>query len=687
MSGGYFSPCYACYGKSSQSLSNQTLKKYYRYGKLKTDSKEKALGHLLSEYPELRQRRLLKGVIQNDELLKWNRSLPRVLREILYYFKRKNELCLITSTGRYNPHSPIEDLIIVNLSQGYFMIVETEPHELNFNAAKKYVRDIFDGVFDEEIKNGIEWKWIGFCLYKEKHFQEIDLCRHCFVCQRSNMCQLCQNCTDRCCYICPDYPSCQKKNEHFIKWQKEIYRFDETKCDSCRKCDSHKSCERCSDIISTFVHVEDENEFENDSDIVDKLDKIHEILIHQRGPNAWNPSIHRLEFLKIACEVLYRIHQKRLPILPSSSSPYCKMCDWKGESFIGIKDIELITSEVLLGNGLKTSSVQEAKDILWSRDYKDIKVALRNFRNGFRNFGLKCVPELFFPSFPKNLGKDSDEVRSHLLSKANLYNSFQIKTRLDRSRGDNAEEKVFKFLKEYFMNQDAVLIHSHVFKDGQEKDFIIVNLTKGYIMTFEVKNYFNRQSDQLRKACKQLHNAKRNISFLLSRVFKEEMNWSYFGLIVFLNGDRYLLDEEVQLNCGCRDFVCVGLKDLKIALDRIHGCRTNDWQASDHLGEFALICQELFYESQGDKGAPTCPTKMLNKLSLSMDKASVPENIFFWSPDQLSIKNAMNERFMVLMSYYGCGKTILLKERAFQLLGNKSRTKGRILFYIMTTEE
>jgi len=62
-----------------------------------------------------------------------------------------------------------------------------------------------------------------------------------------------------------------------------------------------------------------------------------------------------------------------------------------------------------------------------------------------------------------------------------------------------------------------------------------------------------------------------------------------------------------------------------------------------------------------------------------LDLASAPENIFFWTPEQLSIVQAMHIDRMFLMAYYGCGKTILLIERAEYLLRNPSNV---VHFYI-----
>ena len=73
----------------------------------------------------------------------------------------------------------------------------------------------------------------------------------------------------------------------------------------------------------------------------------------------------------------------------------------------------------------------------------------------------------------------------------NLHNQikleeFNVPKHKDRVKGDIAESKVYRALKKYFTKtgDDVIIIHSHKFlnKDkntNNEKDFIIVNLSKG----------------------------------------------------------------------------------------------------------------------------------------------------------------------------------------------------------------
>ena len=76
-------------------------------------------------------------------------------------------------------------------------------------------------------------------------------------------------------------------------------------------------------------------------------------------------------------------------------------------------------------------------------------------------------------------------------------------------KGEKAEKKVFQALEKYFSstNEEVVVFYSFNFmgyeKDlkPEEKDFILINLTKRYIMPLEVKTNFHLQS--LKKAVKQ----------------------------------------------------------------------------------------------------------------------------------------------------------------------------------------
>ena len=76
-------------------------------------------------------------------------------------------------------------------------------------------------------------------------------------------------------------------------------------------------------------------------------------------------------------------------------------------------------------------------------------------------------------------------------------------------KGERAEKKVFQALEKYFSstNEEVVVFYSFNFMGyekelkPEEKDFILINLTKRYIMPLEVKTNFHEQS--LKKSVKQ----------------------------------------------------------------------------------------------------------------------------------------------------------------------------------------
>ena len=74
-------------------------------------------------------------------------------------------------------------------------------------------------------------------------------------------------------------------------------------------------------------------------------------------------------------------------------------------------------------------------------------------------------------------------------------------------KGERAEKKIYKAIKKYFdkTNEEVVVLYSFNFMgklasknyDPCEKDFILINLTKRYIMPLEIKTTFHM--DALKK--------------------------------------------------------------------------------------------------------------------------------------------------------------------------------------------
>ena len=92
--------------------------------------------------------------------------------------------------------------------------------------------------------------------------------------------------------------------------------------------------------------------------------------------------------------------------------------------------------------------------------------------------GPKFMPPSFLSHIPQVVNYDLDPRRK-----------FK-----DAISGEKPERKMFLILKEYFKKDDDVLVLCHhaflgegLGGENNEKDFIILNLTLGYIMLIEIK--------------------------------------------------------------------------------------------------------------------------------------------------------------------------------------------------------
>ena len=98
--------------------------------------------------------------------------------------------------------------------------------------------------------------------------------------------------------------------------------------------------------------------------------------------------------------------------------------------------------------------------------------------------------------------------------------------------------------------------------------------------------------------------------------------------------------------------------------------KIQSWNPKKNVIGFVEIVKEIMFIAQGDPKAPVTQAMQVNKLS---------QNMIFWTPEQKSIIES-NADFMLLMAYYGCGKTWCLIERAKCLLKDKNNVIHFFLF-------
>ena len=129
----------------------------------------------------------------------------------------------------------------------------------------------------------------------------------------------------------------------------------------------------------------------------------------------------------------------------------------------------------------------------------------------------------------------------------------------------------------------------------------------------------------------------------------------------------------------CSNYAIIGEDQIEEKLKQIEkyiDIENKTWEPSEHVEEFIELFKELVFIAQGNAYAPVTDSAISKQTSKDIDKAGTLENICFWTPDQLSIADAVEMEFVFLNSFYSTGKTTLLKHRAKYLNEkNKDLTK------------
>ena len=323
--------------------------------------------------------------------------------------------------------------------------------------------------------------------------------------------------------------------------------------------------------------------------------------------------------------------------------------------------------------------VKKAINELFERDQDKLKQLLDGDIT-LEQFGALFFPEVFFSKVPSVLSLDVAEYTRK--KEANNLKGIKFPN-VDPGnfKGDVYEKLIYEVLKKYFDKDACLILHGHYFlhEDNMpEKDFIILNLSKGYIMDIEVKatdNGFN-------SAKQQVQDCRERIQAVFDCIQNMSSLWKFVG-VCFIG------------NCTSnKDFVINGTVDpddpnaITVFCDKltnieqkVHHSHQQIWNPTqDRIKEFVEVAKHLLFIAQGNQKAPLIKQRLIEKVEEDLDKSSTAENIFFWTPQQLSVVEAMQINYMFLMGYYGTGKTILLVERAEYLL--RKYPNDTVHFYI-----
>ena len=172
------------------------------------------------------------------------------------------------------------------------------------------------------------------------------------------------------------------------------------------------------------------------------------------------------------------------------------------------------------------------------------------------------VPQFFLAKHPEALNYERyiEELKV-LEASINLSeeNNQRVK-QLNQIIGECAEKKVYTFLKECIEDEEVLVVNNFKVMELQdldeiaedfEKDFFILNLTKRYMMSLEVKANCNNKN--LESAWTQSENCKDLINKWVGADLSEENGWSFFSIAYFQNNP-----DNFSFCDNCADYIIVG---------------------------------------------------------------------------------------------------------------------------------
>ena len=189
-------------------------------------------------------------------------------------------------------------------------------------------------------------------------------------------------------------------------------------------------------------------------------------------------------------------------------------------------------------------------------------------------------------------------------------------------------------------------------------------------MLVEVKS----NEKQYQKSQKQLFDGKEKIKDIFAALgFKP--TWKFIGVFFALNGTNSSL-----FNCEkCCLFAIIGIdtfpgqiKNIEKEVKKSH----ISWYPSEHVKEFVEIAKQMLFIAQGDPFAPVTESGVINKTAHYINRVSTSQNILLWTPEQLSVIQAMDMPYVIFDGFYSTGKSEVLK-----YFGKHHLKIGRIVHY------
>ena len=372
----------------------------------------------------------------------------------------------------------------------------------------------------------------------------------------------------------------------------------------------------------------------------------------------------------------------------------------------GMKICDRIEKELLLRRSLRTNVNEEPNPIevherkettlgekisdnfrvhLGSDCYVyDVKKAVQDVaKRDYPQFDLTKIPPTFIPSYflskcPEALDyeryiKELKILREKIeneypevdqLPDSELLNQSERVKQLEHVIGELAEKQAYSFLKECIIDEEVVVINNFKVMTVEdldeiatdfEKDFVILSLTKRFIMSLEVKANCNK--DSLQSACKQLNGCKALIEKWCGADLTEENGWCFLSAVYFQSKP-----EDFSFCENCAKFLIFG-DEFVGKYNKINENIPYPMPDTEHNAreEFKNVINHLLFMASFEP--VTTPRQITNELVKMLEKAGDLDNIFFWNqifcltPSQLGLLKDESLKRVLFLSPPSCGKT------------------------------
>ena len=245
---------------------------------------------------------------------------------------------------------------------------------------------------------------------------------------------------------------------------------------------------------------------------------------------------------------------------------------------------------------------------------------------------------------------------------------------LEHIVGEFAEKEIYQFLKDCIEDEEVVVINNlkiMTLRDLDElatdfeKDFVILNLTKRFIMSLEVKSNCNEGS--LKSALSQTNGCKELIDKWCGSELTEENGWSFYSTIYFQQKC-----EEFSFCEDCARYIFFG-EEFKEKFTQITKTIPRPPSCTDEKAreEFKWIVKCLLFLASYE--LIVTPAMITGEVDIMIEKASDFDNIIFWNqllcwtPRQLSLLKDEGLIRLIFLSPPSCGKTVIITTKAKNL--------------------